>query len=88
MTATARSRPFPRMTVADFLAWDGGGHQGKLELVDGEVRAMAPASATHGAIQSNLAVLIGGHLRGIGSRCRAVVEPAVTPRIKARHNLR
>ena len=36
MNETQAAAP-PRMTVDEFLAWDGGGHQGKLELVDGLV---------------------------------------------------
>lgn len=76
------------MTAAEFLAWDGGGHQGKLELVDGEVRAMAPASATHGAIQANLAYLLKRHLDERGGGCRAVTEPAVAVRIRAIENTR
>ena len=34
MNETQAAAP-PRMTVDEFLAWDSGGHQGKLELVDG-----------------------------------------------------
>ena len=67
MNETQAAAP-PRMTVDEFLAWDGGGHQGKLELVDGLVRAMAPASATHAMIQGNL-ILIGNHLCRQNSLC-------------------
>jgi Uma2 family endonuclease len=77
-----------RMTVTDFFEWNGGGHQGKLELVDGEVRAQAPASATHGLIQANLAYLVQQHFRGAGMRCMVLTEPAVEPRLTARHNVR
>lgn len=72
-------QPKPRMTVEDFLAWDGGGHQGKLELVDGLVRAMAPASATHAIIQGNLVIAIGNHLRKRKSGCRVAPEAPVRP---------
>jgi Uma2 family endonuclease len=76
------------MTVTDFLEWNGGGHQGKLELVDGEVRAQAPASATHGLIQANLAYLLHQHFRASGAPCMVLTEPAVAPRVTARHNVR
>lgn len=86
--SSAPRREWPTMTVDDFLAWKGDGHQGKLELVDGEVRAMSPASATHGLIQATLAILIGQHLRQGGTRCRIFTEPAVSVRVRARTNLR
>ena len=69
MSSSSR-REWPAMSVEDFLAWDGGGHQGKLELVDGEVRAMSPASATHGLIQLTFGSLLRQHLKQSGSRCR------------------
>jgi len=42
-----------RMTVAEFLAWSPPPNQ-LWQLVDGEPQAMAPASVTHGAVQSAL----------------------------------
>ena len=86
--SSAPRREWPTMTVEDFLAWDGDGHQGKLELVDGEVRAMSPASATHGLIQAALAILIGQHLKRGGTRCRIFTEPAVSVRVRANSNVR
>ena len=62
MSTTLQTKPL--MTLEEFFAWDGGGHQGKLELVDGVVRAMAPASATHAIIQGNLVYAIGAHQIG------------------------
>jgi Uma2 family endonuclease len=76
------------MTIAEFLDWDGGGHQGKLELIDGVVRAMAPASEAHGTIQANLALLIGQHLRAGGAKCRVVTEAGVVPRLNPGRNMR
>ncbi len=78
---SAIAQPKPRMTVEEFFAWDGGGHVGKLELVDGVVRAMAPASATHSIIQGNLVYTIGAHLRGRGSPCRVAPEAPILPAI-------
>jgi Uma2 family endonuclease len=85
---TARAKPMPPMTVDAFLEWDGGGHVGKLELVNGVVRAMSPASATHGVIQSNLAYLIGAHLRAKNMPCRVGTETPVIPRMDSKINLR
>ncbi|MBV9539229.1 MAG: Uma2 family endonuclease [Acidisphaera sp.] len=79
----------PRMSVAEFLVWDNGDPSGRLwQLVDGEPMAMAPASETHGRIQAELTVLIGLHLRRIGSPCAVVVTPGVVPRARATDNVR
>ena len=80
--------PLPPMTLDEFLAWDGGGHTGKLELVEGQVRAMAPASPTHGFIQNSLAVALTNHLRSAGSRCRVANEPPVVPPFRQKKNAR
>lgn len=87
MTAQRRL-PLPPMTLDEFFAWDGGGHVGKLELVDGYVRAMAPASATHSLIQGNIVTAIQNHLRGTGSRCRAAPEAPVLPPLHQKQNAR
>jgi len=78
----------PHMTVDEFLAWDGSGHAGKLELVDGVVRAQMPASATHAIIQANLARLIGNHLIARKMPCRVATEAPVVPKMKTKRNLR
>ena len=85
---TARKPLPPRMTVADFLDWPGDGTAKRFQLVDGEPRAMAPASATHGLVQATLAYLFTRRLIETGSPCRAVTEPAVVPRLRAHANLR
>jgi Uma2 family endonuclease len=87
MSETHAAEP-KRMTVDEFLAWDGGGHQGRLELVDGLVRAMAPASATHVLIQGNLILLIGNHLLRRNSSCRVAPDAPIVPKMKSRANLR
>ena len=76
------------MTLDEFLAWDGGGHTGKLELWHGEVRAMAPASATHAIIQLNIGSAIKGHLRAKRSGCRVGTEAPVVPPFGRRINAR
>jgi Uma2 family endonuclease len=83
-TAIRRKAPH-HMTVDEFVAWAG---DGRWQLIDGEPRAMAPASATHGIIQANAAFLFNQHLRAGGSSCRAVTEPAIVPRVRARSNMR
>ena len=75
-----------RMTIEDFLDWPGDGSGNKFELVDGEPRAMAPASVSHGIIQATLARLLGTHLSG--TRCYVVVEPGVIPRVRSEANMR
>ena len=75
-----------RMTIEEFLDWPGDGSRQKFELVDGEPRAMAPASISHGILQANLAGILRSHL--IGSRCFVVVEPGVIPRVRSEANMR
>jgi Uma2 family endonuclease len=87
MPSTQRKIP-ETMTVADFLDWSGDGTGRKFQLVDGELRAMSPASVTHGRIQSKLDRLIGNWLAERGSTCEVVTEPAVATRVRANINLR
>ena len=87
MTGAAIRQP-QTMTVEQFLAWDGGGHVGKLELIDGVVRAMAPASATHSVIQGNVVTAINNHLRKSNNSCRAGTEAPIVPPMGKRINAR
>lgn len=86
--ATPARKPKSLMTVDDFLSWDGGGHVGKIELIDGLPRLMAPASATHSFIQGNVVTAINIHLRGRKSPCRAGTEAPVLPPLAKRINAR
>jgi Uma2 family endonuclease len=82
-------RKLPPMTVADFLDWSGDGTGRKFQLVDGELRAMSPGSATHGRLQMRLGRLIGNHLdHHAGGRCEVISEPAVATRVRANINMR
>lgn len=81
-------KPETRMTVDEFLAWDGAGHIGKLELVEGQVRAMSPASGTHALIQANIAIILGSLFRERKSPCRVGTEAPIVPRIHANDNVR
>lgn len=85
---SARHKISEPMTVADFLAWSGDQSGRKYQLVDGELTAMSPGSATHGTIQMTLGRLIGNSLVDGKSRCRVVSEPPVATRIRANVNLR
>lgn len=85
MAALAKLAP-SRMTVAEFLDWPGDGTENQHQLVDGEIRAMAPASITHGLIQASIARIIGNHLNG--TRCHIVAAPGVIPRVRASTNMR
>lgn len=73
------------MTTEEFLVWDAPGPY-RWQLVDGEPRAMAPASDEHGAIQGELARLLGNHL--LTSPCRVLTNPGVVPRVQSRTNFR
>jgi len=85
MTALPKLAP-SRMTIEEFLDWPGDGSGKKFEFIDGEPRAMAPASVPHGIMQATLARLLGTHLSG--TRCYVVVEPGVIPRVRSEANMR
>lgn len=88
MEGTALKLPPRRMTVAEFLDWDPEDGTGALwQLRDGEPEMMAPATDRHGSIQGELARLIINALVERGSRCRAVVNPGIVPRVNADHNM-
>ena len=57
MSDTARPSGLPQ-TAEAVLRWPGDGRARRYQLVDGEVRAMSPASATHGLIQAALSSII------------------------------
>ena len=76
-----------RMTVAEFLKWDSQDDL-RYELVDGEPRAMAPASTIHGFLQNELGALIRNHLREKASGCEVVTNPGIVPRLLSEHNVR
>ena len=78
----------PRMTVDEFFSWDGGGHVGKLELVNGLVRAQTFASGAHGTIQMTLGRLIGNHLQAKRPGCRVGSEVGVIPIFDPKRNVR
>jgi Uma2 family endonuclease len=75
------------MTVGEFLKWDADDGR-RYELVDGEPRAMAPASTLHGFLQNELGSLIRNHLRDKASGCEVVANPGIVPRLLSEHNVR
>jgi Uma2 family endonuclease len=78
-----------RMTIDEFLVWDPADRSGRRwQLIDGEPVAMAPASENHGALQGEIARLIGNHLRAHRPGCRLIVSPGVVPRLRANRNFR
>jgi Uma2 family endonuclease len=88
MTALRQDDFLPTgLTIREFLEWTST-VDGRYELVDGDVRAMAPASGTHGLIQSELTFLIRQHLKNTRSPCRLVSEPGIATRIRASKNYR
>jgi Uma2 family endonuclease len=76
------------MTVAEFLDWPGDGTGRRFQLVEGELRAMSPGSATHGTIQMTLGRLIGSAVVAAGGRYRVVGEPGVMTGVRPHENLR
>ncbi len=84
--STALSLP-DFLTVDAFLAWDAP--MGSLwQLVDGTPQAMAPASPTHAAIQSEVSGLLRDHLNARHSPCFVVTAPGIIPRVQAHINMR
>jgi Uma2 family endonuclease len=77
-----------RMTVAEFLDWEGDDTDSKFELVDGEPQAMAPASGTHGTMQITIGSILRAHLRAHRPGCRVAAEPGIVPRVLASANVR
>ena len=79
--AEPAQKPTP-ITVEEFWAWPGDGTGTRYELVEGQLRAMAPASGTYGTIHANLTAEIRNRLRATRPGCRVVSEPGIRPRIR------
>jgi Uma2 family endonuclease len=78
----------PTMTVAEFLGWPGDGSARRFQLVDGELRAMSPASPAHAAIQTNLSYELRRHVIDGRRDCRVLSNPGVVTPMRAQSNLR
>ncbi|MGE0224037.1 MAG: Uma2 family endonuclease [Acetobacteraceae bacterium] len=84
-----RKRLPVRMDVQEFLAWDAQELSGRRwELRDGRPVLMAPASERHGAIQSELARLLGNHIAAVKPGCRVITAPGVVPHVRSDENFR
>ena len=79
----ARKLP-PLMTVEEFHAWEGDGTGKRYELVEGQLRAMAPANDTHGTIQTNLDCGDQRSFAATRPRCRLVTAPGIAPHLPRR----
>ena len=77
----------PTMDLPAFLAWDAPPNS-HWQLVDGEPRAMAPASVPHNIILGNLNARIWNHLDTRDSPCVVVPNAGVVPRARSRDNYR
>ena len=75
------------MTTDEFLVWDAPWGW-PWQLVDGVPQMMAPTNRTHGAIQAELATLLGNHFVERGSSCSVVIAPGIIPRANAARNFR
>ncbi len=88
-TGVGALRKLQPMTASAFLDWDNDDRSGRRwQLRDGQPEAMAPASRTHGAIQAELARLIGNHLLAAGRPCQVVIKPGIVPRVRRAENIR
>lgn len=63
--------PPGKMTVAEFLDWAAREDVGRVELVDGEVVAMAGERVAHARVSKNVERAIDAALASIGSHCEA-----------------
>jgi Uma2 family endonuclease len=78
----------PYMSAEEFLLWPGDGSDNRFQLVDGEVRLMAPASRIHGVLQANLAYLLVSAVRAAGLPYQVAAEGAIIPVRGAVNNVR
>lgn len=76
------------MSLEEFLDWPGDGRARHYQLIDGEVRPMSPASATHSIIQLKIGVLLSLSITQAGAPLRALTEAAVVPGARSATNLR
>ncbi len=73
------------MTVEQFLNWAYPGSW-LWQLIDGVPVAMSPPSPRHGAIQSEIARLLGNHLTGRATGCVVIITPGVIPPFQSDRN--
>jgi Uma2 family endonuclease len=71
MTALAKPKP---MTVREFLAWADQQPEGKFELHDGAIVAMAPERAGHAQDKRRMTNALEDAIRQAGIPCQAFVD--------------
>lgn len=76
------------LSVEQFLAWPGDGLHRLHALIEGVPVAMNPPALAHSLIMSELAGLLGNHLRATRPGCRVMIEPGVRPRAGAARDVR
>ena len=72
--AKALDRPPGRMTVDEFLAWAIVQPEGRFELVDGTVVAMAPERAGHARLKSEVWLSLRDGIQSAGLPCEALPD--------------
>jgi Uma2 family endonuclease len=77
-----------RMSLEEFLDWPGDGMAKHYQLIDGEVRPMSPASATHSRIQLKIGILLDRCISLAQPPLWALTEAAIVPAIRPTTNLR
>lgn len=75
------------MTVTEFLVWEPGDGR-RWQLINGVPRQMAVANRTHGALHSELTMVIVSHLTNQGRACCLLAFPGVQPSVNAVCNFR
>ncbi len=65
--------PKQRMTLPEFLGWSAG-REGKYQLVQGEIFAMAPESIRHARIKLAFVNALNAAIERVGLPCEAIVD--------------
>jgi Uma2 family endonuclease len=72
--ARAFDQPPGRMTVDEFVAWAMAQPEGRFELVDGAVVAMAPERAGHARLKSEVWLALRDGIKSAGLPCEALPD--------------
>jgi Uma2 family endonuclease len=75
------------MTVEAFFAWEGEPHE-RYELVDGELRTIAPTSPTEGIMKATAAFLLGTQCEASNAQWLVGMNVGIVPRGRSRTNCR
>ena len=72
--AKALNQPPGRMTFDEFLAWAMAQPEGRFELVDGKVVAMAPERVAHARLKSEVWLALRDAIKSAGLPCEALPD--------------